>query len=309
MKRVIITGATGAIGVALSDLLIQAGCEVYAICRPGSENINNLRKHEKLNIVECDIADLLSLENKLIKGFDAFYHLAWIGTIGPLRNSHELQLNNLRHTLDAVVVAKNLECRVFIGTGSQAEYGHFNIPADENTITQPFTLYGAAKLSAGHMSRVLAKNIGLKHIWVRIFSVYGPYDDTNTLISYLIRELKQGISPDLTSCEQIWDYLHSYDAAEAMIMLAIHGLDSETYCLGSGKSRPLKDYVDEINEAFDTKIKVNFGAKPYSENQVMYLCANIDKLVQDTGFSPKYIFKSSVKELIKGGGFFEGKSI
>lgn len=298
LKRVIITGPTGAIGVALADILTKNGCDVYAICRPNSSNIQNLKKHENLHVIECDISNLLSSKDQLSGDFDAFYHFAWNGTFGDSRNEIDLQFNNVKYTLDAVSLAKSLNCKVFIGAGSQAEYGHFNEPANENTVTKPFTLYGAAKLSAGQMSRVYAQNLGLRHIWVRIFSVFGPCDDSRTLISYVINELKAGKSPILTPGEQVWDYLYSYDAADAMTKIAQKGRDGAVYCLGSGQKRLLKEYIQDVASMVNPAVNLNFGAKPYSENQVMFLSADIKKLQDDTGFEPKYDFKFAIKEIL-----------
>lgn len=298
MKRAIITGPTGAIGAALCDMLTQSGCEVYAICRPNSKNISNLKKHENLNVIECDLASILDLSDKLGKGFDTFYHLAWGGTIGSGRNDIETQLNNVRHTLDAVSLAKSLECKVFIGAGSQAEYGHFASPANEFTPCKPFTQYGAAKLAAGQMSRIYANSLGLKHIWTRIFSVYGPNDDENTLISYIINEMKNERVPKVTKCEQIWDYLYSYDAAKALFLLYENGKDGKTYCIGSGEKRVLKDYVLEIRDIINPDINIEFGAKPYGKNQVMFLSADMSELTKDTGFTPQYSFAKGIKEIL-----------
>lgn len=298
MKRAIITGPTGAIGAALCDMLTQSGCEVYAICRPNSKNIINLKKHEKLNVVECDLASILDLSNKLDKGFDAFYHLAWCGTIGPERNNAETQLNNVKYTLDAVSLAKSLECKVFIGAGSQAEYGHFTSPASESTPCKPFTQYGAAKLAAGQMSRIYANSLGLKHIWTRIFSVYGSNDDENTLISYVINELKNDRLPKVTKCEQIWDYLYSYDAAKALFLLSKNGKDGKTYCVGSGEKRKLKEYILEIKNIINPQLSISFGDKPYGQNQVMFLSADISELKKDTGFTPQYSFAKGIKDIL-----------
>ena len=291
MKRVIITGPTGTIGVALTDILTKSDCEVYAICRPNSSNIKNLKNRENLHVIECDISNLLDLKSKLSGRFDAFYHYA--------RNEVDLQFSNVKYTLDAVNLAKSLNCKVFVGAGSQAEYGHFFEPADENTCTKPFTLYGAAKLSAGQMSRVYAQNLDLKHIWVRIFSVFGPCDDSRTLVSYVINELKSGKSPGLTPGEQVWDYLYSYDAADAMIKVAEKGKDGAVYCLGSGQKKQLKEYIQGIADVVNPSVSLTFGLKPYSESQVMFLSANISALKNDTDFAPKYEFKQAIKEIIE----------
>ena len=54
---------------------------------------------------------------------DAFFHLAWAHTIGAGRNDMPAQIENIRYTIDAVRTAAAMGCRVFVGTGSQAEYG------------------------------------------------------------------------------------------------------------------------------------------------------------------------------------------
>jgi UDP-glucose 4-epimerase len=294
MKKVIITGPTGCIGTALADLLLSEDCSVYAVCRPGSKNIRYLPSHPALHIIESDISELNGLAGKLDGDFDAFFHFAWGGTIGTERNNCARQMDNIQYTLDAVKLAKDIGCGVFIGAGSQAEYGHFSRPADDTLAAKPFTFYGAAKLSAGNMSRIYASQLGLRHVWVRIFSVYGPRDDENTLIYYILQELLKGNPPALTAGEQIWDYLYSEDAARALALLAKKGKDGETYCLGSGMAQPLRDYIREIGEIVNPGTGLLFGEKPYAENQVMYLCANIGKITQDTGFKPETGFRTGI---------------
>lgn len=298
MRKVIITGPTGTIGSAMCDLLTRNKINVYAICRKGSKNIANLVTSPYLHIIECDISSLLSLEGKIPSNVDAFYHLAWNGTIGDARNLIDIQLSNVKYSIDAVTLAKNLNSKVFIGAGSQAEYGIFNEPADEKVPTKPFTLYGAAKLSAGNLTRVYAKSLGLKHIWARIFSVYGPNDDEKTLISYVINKLKSDKIPEVTECNQIWDYLYSYDAAKALLLLADKGMDGKIYSVGSGQKVKLKHYADAIKNIINPNISINFGAKKYSPNQVMFLSANIDDLVKDTGFHPRYSFTEGIAEIL-----------
>ena len=85
--------------------------EVVAVCRPGSPNIANLTPHPRLQILELDIRDLKALPGVLEGPFDAFYHLAWEGTFGEGRNQPEVQLDNIRHTLDAVKAASDLAVR------------------------------------------------------------------------------------------------------------------------------------------------------------------------------------------------------
>lgn len=300
MKRCIITGPTGTIGVALADLLTQEGWEVTAVVRPGSPNVKNLIHHPNLRLVVCDIAELSTLKDRLEGSYDAFWHLAWNGTFGADRNHPGPQMDNVRYTLDALEAAVGLGCEVFVGAGSQAEFGHYDQPAGEQTPTMPFSLYGAAKLAAGHLSRIHGEQLGIRHVWVRIFSVFGPADDERTLISHLIREIGRGNSPEMTEGEQIWDYLYSYDAAKALILVGAKGKPGAMYSLGSGIGRPLREHIMELRDLVDPSVPIGFGEKPYGSNQVMHLCADIRTLREDTGFVPEHTFSEGILEMLKG---------
>ena len=131
---------------------------------------------------------------------------------------------------------------------------------------------------------------------MRILSVYGQNDGENTLISYLIRELKAGRSPELTKCEQTWDYLNCDDAARAFFAVAEKGVDGKAYPLGSGKGKPLSEYVSDIRDAVNPAIKLEFGKKPYYPHQPMCLVADIGELEKDTGWKAEVKFPSVINK-------------
>ena len=72
-----------------------------------------------------------------------------------------------------------------------------------------------------------------------------------------------------------------------------------TYCIGSGKSRPLKEYIDIIGQNANKNVTIGYGDIPYGPLQVMYLCADITALREDTGFEPRYSFEDGIKETIE----------
>jgi len=299
MRRVMITGATGMIAVALINQLIKEDTEVYAVCRPNSSKYNNIPKDDKIKIVECDISELLTLEGKFEEEFDAFYHFGWAGTFGDSRNDAFLQNLNVKYTLDAVKLAKSIGCKCFIGAGSQAEYGPKNEKISSETLVNPENGYGVAKYSAGKFSRILAKQLGIRHMWVRIFSIYGPNDNDFTMVMSSIKKLMNRERPVYTKGEQLWDYLYCDDAARAIDLMARKGKDGAVYCLGSSKVKPLKEYITTIRDSIVKDLELGFGEVEYSPNQVMYLCADIDNLTNDTGFEPNVTFEEGIKKTIE----------
>ena len=299
IKRAVITGATGAIGLALIGKLLSEKIQMLVLVRNESARNQAIPDDPLIRVVPCDMKDYHAFAADQLGNADVFFHLAWAGTTGADRNNMDLQCRNIRYTLDAVDLAVRLGCQKFIGIGSQAEYGRCDEKLTENTPVFPETGYGYAKLCAGLMAKDKARQLGLSFNWVRVLSVYGPGDNLHSLIMSVIDSLKNGKAPELTKGEQIWDYLFSGDAAEALISIAQKGKDGRTYVLGSGRGMQLRDYVEIIRKIINTNIIPAYGAIPYSVNQVMFLCADISALTEDTGWSPKTEFERGIEQVLK----------
>lgn len=298
LKTAVVTGPTGAIGVALCERLLQEGLTVYAVCRPGSPRADELPQDDRLHKVACDASDYASLPEKIGQA-DAFFHFAWAHTIGPGRNDMPAQIRNIGYTIDAVRAAKALGCKVFLGAGSQAEYGRVSGLLRPDTPAFPENGYGMAKLCAGQMSRVECQALGLDHVWARILSVYGPHDGAATMISGTVRTLLAGEVPKLTAGEQKWDYLYAGDAAWAFWCMAQSGHNGAVYPLGSGQAYPLREYITVLRDTIDPSLQLGLGEIPYGPLQVMHLQADISALQKDTGFAPATDFAIGIRKTIE----------
>ncbi|SEW07828.1 NAD-dependent epimerase/dehydratase family protein [[Clostridium] fimetarium] len=298
MKRVIITGPTGTIGIALIQKLISENIEVTAVCHVGSQRISRIPLSPLVKIVECSLSELGTLPSLLNGQYEVFYHFGWDGTFGNSRNNMHGQNLNVKYTLDAVEVASLLGCHTFIGAGSQAEYGRFEGKLSAQTPTNPENGYGIAKLCAGQMSRILCSQKNIKHIWTRILSVYGPFDGDKTMVMSTIGKLLNHERPEFTKGEQQWDYLFSEDVALAMYLLGEKGISGKIYCIGGGTVSPLSKYIETIKDNIDKNAELGLGDVPYGEKQVMYLCADITDLQEDVGFSPQFTFEEGIRKTI-----------
>ena len=282
-------------GSAVVRRAIKNGKDVTCIVHKGSKRLGNLPQSDKVHIVECDLHDYKTLSLEGI--YDAFIHLSWEKTFGASRDDAEVQTRNIQYTLDAAQLAHRCGCSVFVGAGSQAEYGVQCVDLTPDLPVKPESGYGIAKYAAGKLSAMLCKNLGMRQCWVRILSVYGPNDGENSLISYLVREFKAGNSPQLTKCEQMWDYLYADDAADAILAVAEKGVDGKAYPLGTGNGRRLSEFVEDIKNMINPSIAVQFGAKEYYPHQPMHLVADIYELSQDTGWEPRCSFKEGLELL------------
>lgn len=308
MKKAYVTGATGAIGMALVAELLQNNIEVTVFLRKDSERSGRIAesfgeelKRGNLSVEYVSLEELKHfMENVYTPGQQdsVFYHLGWSGTFGKLRNDAVLQQKNVEYTLDAVRLADRLGCTKFIGVGSQAEYGRVSTRLTPDTDTAPENEYGRAKLAAGVSSRELCRELGIKHAWVRVLSVYGPYDGMNTMITSVIRGLLNGDRVSLTKGEQMWNYLYSEDAGKELYLLGAKAVrNGAVYILAGSEEHSLKEYVVRLCRAMDADDKLlGFGDVPYGAGQVMCLTADIGTLCSDTGYIPDTTFEDGIKK-------------
>ena len=298
MKKAIITGPTGSVGVSLIEELIHNGIEVTAVCRPNSKRISNIPNSSLVEIIECDISGIKGLSERLQGKYDTFFHFAWDGTYGDARQNLKLQVRNIQYTLDAVDLAKKVGCNTFIGAGSQSEFGHVSGVLHPYLPCNPDNGYGIAKLDAGRISRIACKQKAIRHIWCRIVSLYGAYDAEYTMVMSGIIKMIKGERPQYTKGDQVWDYIYSKDSARAFRLIAEKGKDGSIYCIGTGKTRTLKEYIYAIRDAVNPDAEIGMGELSYYPNQVMHLEADISNLTADTGFVPLYSFEEGIKEVV-----------
>lgn len=313
--KVVITGATGAIGHALIAECIKQNIEVLAICHRGSkragmlaDEVGRMLQSKRVGL-DCESPDrlikirYLNLDEYATglpsMPYDIFFHMAWSGTTGASRNDEALQQQNAAYSLDAVRLAKMLGCHTFVFAGSQAEYGRVEGKLTADTPTYPENEYGKYKLQAGETTRALCESLSIKHIWARILSVYGPYDSKTSMIMSAISKLRNGEIAEFTKGEQQWDYLYSADAANALLLAAMKGKHGRIYPIGSGSVRALSEYIHILKNQIDPHAQIELGAVPYAPKQVMYLCADISQLKQDTGFEPKTEFEDGIREILR----------
>lgn len=298
MKQVVIDGATSMLGMALINECISNGIRVLAIARADSRRLNIIPESKLLRVVRCNLEGLKELDINDVGNCDVYYHFAWGNTFAEERKKVFLQNPNIQYTLDAVQLANRLGCRLFVGAGSQAEYGRVSGRIGPQTPVNPEVAYGVAKYAAGKMAGILCEELGMEHIWTRIFSVYGIGDNATTLVMYAIDKLLKGEKPSFTRAEQKWDYLYSRDAGRAFRLIGEKGKNGRVYCIGSGQNRELKEYIYLIRDAIDGSLPLGIGEREYAPLQVMNLLSDITLLREDTGFEPQYTFEEGIRETI-----------
>ena len=259
MKKIIISGATSMLGCELTKYAIKNDYEAYCIIRPFTSRINRLDESDKIHFIYSNLDELSSIKDLPTDCF-AFFHFAWDGTRREDRENAVIHSKNIQFTLDAVDLAKRCGCYKFVFAGSQAEYGKTEGIINENTITQPESAYGIAKYTAGMLSKKMCSSLGIEHIWARVFSVYGPHDNSWTMIISAINNWEKGKITSFSKATQIWNYLYEEDAAKMFLRMADEDVKSGLYLVANPDSCVLKEYIDILRKEYGDGAEAVFSS-------------------------------------------------
>ncbi|MDE5443686.1 NAD-dependent epimerase/dehydratase family protein [Bradyrhizobium sp. CSA207] len=294
--RIFVTGATGFLGSYVAEDLVGQGHDVAVLLRPGTRPWRLATILDRLTVIEGALDDPAALGNGL-RSFapDAVVHMAWRGVGNSERNSGD-QARNIVDAVELAGLAADAGATIFVGAGSQAEYGPYDRAIAESDAPRPTTLYGIAKLASGLMIERRCAERTLRFVWLRIFSTYGPKDGEAWLIPSLIRTLRANGHMALTACEQRWGFLHARDAAAAVGLVLASPAAQGTYNLGSPDAPQLRDTVRRLRELIGAG-ELGFGEVPYRPDQVMVLAANMARL-EALGWRPMVGLDQGLRETL-----------
>ena len=129
------------------------------------------------------------------------YHLAAHGVSRAQNQQAEILETNLQGTANLLEVLARHDYRALVHTGSSSEYGHKDRPMREDDPLEPRTAYAVSKAAATLLCQSEAYR-GRMIANVRIFSVYGPWEDAHRLVAYVIDCCRRGEAPRVTNGAQ-----------------------------------------------------------------------------------------------------------
>lgn len=295
MKKAIVFGATGFIGNWLVDELVSHNYEVTVIMRNKEKCI---KFHHKNIINVClEREDILNV--KIVHHtYDYFFYLAWEGVAPESKNNINVQLKNIQYAIDAMKLAKRVNCKRFIATGTVAEYAFCKNIMDVNKKQTPNDFYGAVKVSVHYILDILSRQLNLDFIWAVLPSTFGPGRQDNNIITYTIKTLLAGNIPYYGNLEQMWDFLYVTEVAKALRLIAEHGINGKTYGIGSGQFKKLKEYILIVRDIINPELSLGIGKMPEMSGKTFSSCVGIYDLINDTGFYVEISFEEGIKNTV-----------
>ncbi len=169
----------------------------------------------------------------------------------------------------------------------------------EDSICRPNTEYGRAKLAFYEAIACICTENNISYKEPRFFSLYGPGDFSGTMILSILRDMLANRPCRLSECRQMWDYLYIDDAIEGLIRLCKEPCPDGVYNFGSGDTRPLRGFVEEMARLTQTSSKLLYGALPYPATGMVSIWPDVSKLKRELHWEPKVPFAEGIRTILE----------
>lgn len=297
MKKAIVTGASGFLGKALVQELIEQGVEVIAVVR--NEASSRQLKNYNTQVLVCPLDNYNNLPSLITdKDIDVFYHFAWEGTSGSDRGNVKLQLGNIQGTCDAVHAASKIGCNKFIFAGSIMEYEAIQyVPEDYSTPGIGY-IYSTAKQTADFMAKTIANSLKLPYVTAIISNIYGVGERSTRLINTTIHKLINKEHMSFTHGEQLYDFLYITDAVRAFYLIGKNGKAFTSYYIGNPVPHPLNEFIVSIRNIVSKDIELHFGEIPFNGALLNYTEFDTTKLYREFNFTPAVPFEEGIQKTL-----------
>ena len=260
-RTVLLTGATGFVGHQVLCTLADHQIQVRVVVRGGSqEQLVNGVTIEKIITTQDLFAESADWWANTCSGVDTIIHAAWYAEPGKYLQSSK-NLDCLIGSLNMAKGAHQAGVRRFIGIGTCFEYDLTMEMLSVETPLKPLTPYAASKAATFTALSQCLPSQGIEFLWCRLFYLYGEREDPRRLVPYLRSKLAEGEPAELTSGNQIRDFI---DVAEAGRMITEKALGNQQGAINicSGVPVTVRQLAEKIADEYGRRDLLKFGARP-----------------------------------------------
>jgi nucleoside-diphosphate-sugar epimerase len=301
MKRVAITGATGFVGANLTRRLLHDGHELHLLVRPDHAfwRIDDIRGDMSLH--DADLGDRATVEATMrrIKP-DWVFHLAAHGAYSWQTELAEMVRTNVVGSMNLIEAAARVGVEVLVNTGSSSEYGYKDHAPSESELVEPNSYYALTKTSATMFCQFTARRCGIRMPTLRLYSVYGPYEEPRRLVPALIVNGLESRFPPLANPDTARDYVYVADVLDAYLLAAtVESADpGELFNVGTGIQTTLRDIVDVSRRLLRLSDAPEWGTLPDRPWDTSIWRADSSRIRSQLGWEPRHDLHAGLAETI-----------
>lgn len=276
--KIVLTGITGFVGQTLMPML-QKECKEHEFLTLNIDVNDATEKYPYKYYANFKHIHTSDLNSVIAFNPDIVLHLA---TVTTSRNDteiiHPIISANIEFgvlLLDALSKCDNM--KLFVNTGSFAEFRY-----GEGRYDNAY-LYSASKTAFRAFLDYYSSLGCYKYINAIPYTVYGGKMTIKRLLDYIYESLGASRPVNMTSGEQILDFVHVNDVASFFVQSItnferfVRLNNGENIHLGTGIGHSIREVAAIIENKTGKKANINWGALPYRKRDIMYAVAPVGK--------------------------------
>ncbi len=285
---ILVTGASGFIGANLFKALASARHDVFAAVRRG----RNWRLDDVADdkLVAVDLNDFAATKNVVdtLAPQTVFDCVAY-GAYSFEEDGGLIYQTNFQSIANLVGLLQGRPFAAFVHAGSSSEYGTNCAAPSEDSVCEPNSHYAVSKVAIANYLRYVGKYTAFPCANLRLYAVYGAYEDTSRLIPTLLRKALGGELPPFVDPRTSRDFIHVDDVVSAFVRTATAmqpSIYGESFNIGTGHKTTIAELAGTTRRIFDIAAEPKFGTMEGRAWDLAEWYANPAKAIAQLGWTP-----------------------
>lgn len=326
--NILVTGAAGFIGSALSLRLLADGHKVIGIDNFNDYYDVNLKRarvaraltSNEFTMYELDVADKQAVFNVFQQeSIDRVMHLAaQAGVRYSLDNPSAYIDANMHGFTNILEACRDHPVEHLVYASTSSVYGaNQTMPFSEHVGTNhPVSLYAATKKANELMAHAYAHLFKVPVTGLRFFTVYGPWGRPDMALFKFTQKILAGEPIDVYGYgEQSRDFTYIDDIVEGIVRTldnpakpsdvwdakspdpSLAGVPYRIYNIGSNSPEPLMRYIEVLEKNLGVEAQKNM--LPMQPGDVKDTYADVSNLINDVGYKPDTSIEVGIKRFVE----------
>lgn len=286
---ILVLGGSGFVGANLLRMLLQARGDAYGTTTQFPYwRLDGL---DEKNIITTDLlvdTNIDAVLNK-IRPRTIFNCVAY-GAYSFETDAQLIYQTNFNFTAKLLERLKGLNISCYAHAGSSSEYGDNSAGPHEDELPAPNSEYAVSKVACANLIHLMGAKHKLPCANLRLYSVYGPLEDSSRLIPNLIRCGVESRYPEFVNPEISRDFIYINDVCEAFIDTALNLREEDygsSFNVGSGRKTTIRDVAAAAKDIFGITAEPVYSSMPDRHWDVLNWFASVDKAAERIGWKPR----------------------
>jgi nucleoside-diphosphate-sugar epimerase len=263
MRRVLVTGGTGFVGANLVRRLVRDGHEVSVLVHPAYTEWRLAGIRRDVTLARADLDDAAAVDRAVRRARpDWVFHLAAYGAYSWQEDVDRMLRTNVLGTAHLVRAAVRHGAEAIVNTGSSSEYGLKDHAPGEQEWLDPNSHYAVSKAAATQYCRYTAQRDDVHCVTLRLYSVYGPWEEPGRLMPAVVVYAAEGRLPPLADPDVARDYVYADDVCDAYLRAVVRRKvpRGSVFNIGTGRQTTLRQVAASARRALGVRPRPVWGS-------------------------------------------------